>query len=322
MTDVIRADLRLPVRPVGGADMHIAVRIVGPGPDRLAPQPVILFCFPGGRMTKVYFDLDAEGDRSFSFAEAMAQRGIVTVSLDHLGVGGSSRPEDGYLLHPEVVADADAEAIAAVKEMFRRGAFGYPPLRDFSAVGVGHSMGGMLACWAQDRQKPFDAVAILGSGPYGLYEHLPQSLRPLADRPQAAREELEARLRAMGTAPLPAPPVQRQAQTFFLGGDRRGVAAMAEARTELINMCGMFVMIPGSWAPEAARLQIPVLLVYGDQDICQDPASTPKFFTRAAAISLAVLPNTGHSHFVFPSRDQLFEMVGDWALRRGQDRTG
>lgn len=322
MTDVIRVDDRASVRDVAGVGMAITLRVVGPRPDRLAPRPAVMFCFPGGRMTKAYFDLDADGDRSFSFAQAMAQRGIITVLLDHLGVGGSTHPHDGFLLHPDVVADADADAISAVKARLRAGAFGYPPLSDFRSIGVGHSMGAMLAAFVQTRHQAFDALAILGSGPYGLPEHLPKALQDLAHQPQRARDELEQRLRALGKSPLAPLPAQRKPQTIFRGGDRRGVAAIAQARTNLIAMCGMFVMIPGSWAPEAAGLQIPVLLVFGDQDICKDPAATPALFSGSSDVSLLLLPDTGHSHFIFPSREQLFETVGDWALQRGRNPSG
>ena len=45
-------------------------------------------------------------------ARRLAGRGLVVIAIDHLGVGESSRPDDGFALTPGLVADVNAFAIA------------------------------------------------------------------------------------------------------------------------------------------------------------------------------------------------------------------
>ncbi|HEY3696490.1 alpha/beta hydrolase [Phenylobacterium sp.] len=315
MSGIARRRLAVTVAPVAGDTApraEISVLVVTPPPERLAPEPAVLFCMPGGGLAKEYFDLDAEGDRSFSFAEAMAERGHITVALDHPGIGDSSKPEDGFLLHPQAVAAADAEAVARVKDMLRRGLEDFPPLPSFRSIGVGHSMGGMLTGWAQGQFAPYEAVAILGSGPHGLVQHLPETLQSLAGDPEAASRELVPRLRALGGPPYRKLVRTPLTETVFFQGDPRGLQAMRRATTPLIVVCGSFSMTPASWTPQAARIGTPVLLVYGDADICTEPRSVPASFPASPEITVSVIPQMGHCHFVYPTRDQLFRRVAAW----------
>ena len=81
----------------------LALEVVAPPPVAAAP-PVVLFCFPGGGMSRRYFDLTAPG---YSFAEYASERGFVVILADHPGVGDSDAPDDGWTLTPETVALAD-----------------------------------------------------------------------------------------------------------------------------------------------------------------------------------------------------------------------
>lgn len=312
MGDVVRIEQRIAVEG-GESGASIAVRIIGPEAGRVAARPLVLFGFPGGGMTKAYFDLDAGEDRSFSFAEAMAARGHLTVAVDHLGVGASTRPDDGYRLTVERVAAADAAAVAEVKRRLRGGLDGYVRLNAFSAVGVGHSMGAMITAWMQAHHASFDAIALLGAGPFGLQEYLPTRLKPLAGRPQAARDEIEAIMRASGAPPYGRMAASPEARRLLKGGSEAGALALAEARGELITVCGMFAMIPQSWAPEAAQICEPVLLGMGDQDLGERRAEGPGYFQGTSDLSTVLLLDTGHNHFVYESRGRLFAELAAWA---------
>src|SRR5581483_6258435 len=82
-------------------------------PPRLRTPPTALFCLPGGALTRRYYDLQPNHATTddFSFAVSLAARGFIVVTLDLLGVGGSSRPRDGFELTPDVLTTANTVAV-------------------------------------------------------------------------------------------------------------------------------------------------------------------------------------------------------------------
>lgn len=315
MADDQRIRFKIATAPVAGDSApaaEVAVLVVAPSADRLAEQPVVLFCLPGGSLTKGYFDLEVEGDRSFSFAQAMAERGWITVALDHPGVGESSRPEDGYLLTPAAVAAVDAEAIARVKAMLGEGLGDIPPLTGFRSIGVGHSMGGMLASYVQANFAPFEALAILGSGAHGMIQHLPDELRPLAGDPYLTRRELVPRMKALEAAPYRRLVRTPLTDKVFASGEAVGLRAVKAASSDLIVVCGWNSMTPGSWTPEAAALKTPLLVLFGDADLCPNPYLAPSAYSSCPELTLAIIADTGHNHFVYATRGRTFERIAAW----------
>lgn len=293
--------------------LTVATEMIFADPALLPAIPRVLFCLPGGGNTRGYFDLRVEADNSFSFAEAMAGRGHIVVLIDHLGIGGSSQPEDGYLLHPSVLAEAAVAAIDGIKARLREGGVaGLPPLAEFKAIGVGHSMGAMLSGLVQGRFSAWEGVVLLGAGPYGLEEQLFDQLKVLVNDPERTNRELVDILRATGVDAYLDMKTTPESKSMFNSGDKRGVSALREVRCHVLFAAGAFSMVPGSWAPEAAAIDVPVMLAFGDQDICDDPYKVPAYFTATPHLTLVVLPEAGHSHFVFPSREILFRRVADW----------
>jgi len=293
-------------------DATLAVRIVAPPSADLAAQPTVLFCAPGGGMTRLYYDLGDTDDRRFSFAEAMARQGWITVAIDHLGAGESSAVEDGYMIDPARITAAHAAAVQIMAERLRAGLDGYPPVPAFRMIGVGHSMGGMVAGWVQAHHRLYEAMVILGSGPYGFIAELDQGLHPLANDPDRARGEIVERMKALGIAPRLVLKSNPRSRAIFRGGDPAAVGWMRAARTPILSVVGSFTMIPKGWAPEAAAIDVPLLLMFGDDDICPEPRAVPGWFSSCPDISLGILADTGHSHFAFPSIDALTRRVAAW----------
>ena len=87
-----------------------------------AADAAVLLCFPGGGVHRQYFDMRPSGDASYSFAEALTSAGAVVVLIDHLGVGDSARPADGFALTAEVVAAGNAMATTGILARLRTGA--------------------------------------------------------------------------------------------------------------------------------------------------------------------------------------------------------
>ncbi len=281
-------------------------------PPRLRDPPTALFCLPGGGMNRGYFDLQGEG--GFSFAEHLCAHGFMVVTLDHLGIGDSTRPADGFELTPHILAAAMARAVAALRQELRAGTSQTPPLGQLYCVGVGHSMGAMLTAIQQAQHGGYDALALFGFSTRGLTVALtPQEARYAFD-PAGARDNVVRLARLRGTEPYP--PVGRSAQgrELFAGesADRRGVDALQRARAPLLLTAGLFSMIPGSCAPECAQINTPLLLAFGDRDMAGPPHEVPANYGGSPEVTLLVLPQTGHAHFLFPARAHLFRRVTAW----------
>ena len=284
-------------------------------PSRLRSPPVALFCLPGGAMNRRYFDLRAEGaGGEFSFAAHMTSRGFVVVTLDPLGIGGSSRPRDGFALTPDVLTEAHAIAVDAIRNALLTGELSGQPLPQLQTVGVGHSMGAMLTAMQQARQPRHAALMLFGFGTQGLPAALSaEELRFGAD-PAGARSNLVRLARLRSAEAYPQIGRSPQAKELFAGesADRRGVEALQLARAPLLVSAGLFSMIPGSCAPECAQIDTPLLLAVGERDIAGPTHQIPASFPASRDLTLLVLPGTGHCHFLFDSRLRLFERAAAW----------
>jgi pimeloyl-ACP methyl ester carboxylesterase len=293
-------------------------------PQHLAGPPTVLCCLPGGALTRGYYHLQASGGSQtnggqddFSFAACMTSQGFIVVTIDPIGIGGSSRPRDGFELTPDVLVAANVRAVESIRQDLVSGSLTdrLPPLPGLRTVGVGHSMGAMLTAMQQASDHQHVAVMLLGFGTKGLPGELSAEGAAFAGDPVGARENVVRLARARGGDPYPEIPPSRQARAIFAGenAEHRGVEALQSARAPLLVTAGLFSMIPGSSAAECARIDVPVLLAVGDRDIAGPPHQIPASFPASPDVTLLVLPATGHCHILFPSRPRLFRRAADWA---------
>jgi pimeloyl-ACP methyl ester carboxylesterase len=266
----------------------------------------VLFCVPGGGLHRGYFDLAAAGR---SFGRALAARGFAVVTIDSLGWGDSSRPRDGFALTPEVIAAANARAVEALGSELE------PRWPGLPRIGVGHSLGGLLAIVQQAEHESFDALVLLGVGTGGLRRMLSDEELAYADRPEALLPELVrlARQRSGGEAWFELPAAARAGAIFGGGADPAALAAMRLVGCEVVSVPALFSMLPGSSAPWAARVRVPIFLGIGERDITGPPHEVVASFPASPDVSLLVLPGTGHSHFAFASCEALFERIARWS---------
>ncbi|MDB5972530.1 MAG: alpha/beta hydrolase [Hydrocarboniphaga sp.] len=288
--------------------LQIAATLFEPSTD--TAEPILLVCLPGGGMNRGYFDLmPDDGDTSFSFARQMSKRGFHVLTMDHLGIGDSTRPADGYLLDTELLAQANDEALRQVLAGLREK---IPQLR---SIGVGHSMGAMLSLLQQARYKTHAAIALLGFSTRGLPDYTPPAQAGLAKDPGQLREQLPALARRMFREPYPKVQRDPQAKGIFGGStaEPRGIAALKAASDEpLLPLPAYHSMLPGNVAPAAALIDVPVFIAVGDRDMAGPPQQIPAAFTASRDIELQVLPETGHAHFLFAARHQLFDRLAVW----------
>lgn len=299
--------------------LSIAVDVVWPDLERLASPPRVFFCQPGGALGKGYYDLvTSDGDTAFSFARQMAAHGYITVAIDHLGIGGSSRPQDGFKLTPDILIEANARAVERIAAQLREGHFdpALPALPALQAIGVGHSMGGMLTILQQAQHRSYAALVVLGFGTRGMADYLPEAARAFSGDAAGARANIEALARAQGGEAYRELVLEggNNAREVYGGGaERPAVMALVAARERLLSVAGLFAMIPGSAAPDCAAIDTPVFIGVGDRDISGPPHAIAAAFTGSSDVSLLVLPKTGHSHFLFTSSAQLYTRIARWA---------
>jgi pimeloyl-ACP methyl ester carboxylesterase len=296
----------------GEGALEIAVEVVAPA----QPKPVVLVCLPGGAMTRRYWDLRAPGDDSFSFAREMAARGFISVLIDHLGVGESSRPADGYALDAFLLARANAHATEQVLARLRTGGAidGLGAMHNVTSVGIGHSMGAMLTVLQQAEAHQHRGIAVLGFSTRGLPEYLVGEAKELAGDPVAARREAARLAREMFREDYPKIGRSTDGSQLYAGlhAEAAGIEAIKPARERLLPVPAFMSMLPGNVAPEAARIAVPVFVGLGELDIAGPPQDAPKAFTSSRAVEFALLPKTGHSHFLFAGRRELFDRLARW----------
>jgi pimeloyl-ACP methyl ester carboxylesterase len=307
----------------GEGPLELAVDVLAPE----QPRPIALVCLPGGAMSRRYFDLQAPGDESFSFARKLAARGFICVLIDHLGVGESSRPADGYALTADVLAQANANATETAIARLRNGSAvkGLGAIPHVVSVGVGHSMGAMLTILQQAQARQHAGIAVLGFSTRGLPEYLSPEARELAKDPAAARREVPRLARAMFREPYPSIGRSSDGAQLYAGlhAEAAGVQAIKAARERLLPVPAYQSMLPGNVAPEATRIDVPVFVGLGELDMAGPPLDAPKAFTASPAVTFHLLPQTGHSHFLFPARRELFDRLAEWAgsLTQKDDNT-
>ena len=311
-----RVELRIDVAGVTelAGEQIIAVTVCLPDPERLPSRPIVAFCWPGGGYSRGYYDIRFEGFAGYSQAERHAERGIVTVACDHLGVGDSSEPDRSQLSY----ANATRIKAAVVDEVVRRLATGdlrsgYPQIADPLLIGMGQSYGGMLLVIQQGRLRTFDGIAILGFSAIGMERPAPPgggtsstggrvpASEAMTDRqimqyffhwedvPQAMID-----IDMKGEHPTREPPLPMWASARRPGG--RHWSPLPK----------------GVIAPWAAVVECPVFVGVGERDVCPDPHAEPGAYPQAMDVTLSITPRMGHMHNFAGTRDLLWNRLAYW----------
>ncbi|SFR89842.1 alpha/beta hydrolase [Sphingomonas jatrophae] len=301
---VRRVHRRVDVTAVAGIDQPAAMAAEILLPEGDARPRLLFVCLPGGGMNRRYFDLATPpGEAEVSFARAMLARGHAVALLDPLGVGESTVPDDAFLLHPDNMAAAIAVTAREILGALRGGtlAEGYPALPDIRSIGTGHSFGALLTTMQQAADPIHLAVALFGFQHRGLPDYLSDAERALP--PAEARARLIELARARSPDPfitLQAPPSKR-------------AISLSAAMDRVLTTPSLMALLPDAGAPDAAALDVPVLLALGDGDMHDQPHAAPALYRGSPDVTLLVLQDTRHNHFIYPSRTRLFDRVERWA---------
>ena len=265
--------------PLSGC-FEIAVDVIAPSHLPEERPAVVLACLPGGFLSRRYYDLEGPGgSRDYSFAEAMAVRGFITLAFDHIGVGESTKPdpiEGGYALGVEEIALANQRALEIALARLAEGdaLAGIPSAPLIESFGVGHSMGSALTVEQQALAAFHRGLILFSFTTRGVPRFLSPAQQQVADDPRLARQSLAKLTReAMGT-PYPASASDSEGDrvaAFGVGtAPPSAEEALHGASSNLLGMAGLLSMIPGAHAPSAERIQVPVLIALGDHDLHDD----------------------------------------------------
>jgi pimeloyl-ACP methyl ester carboxylesterase len=304
--EIAREMRRIPIRvdtDVCGAPGWICGDIFLP--DELAPiRQVVLFCFPGGGVTRGYFNIP--GATSFSFVRAMTARGFVCATFDHPGTGESSVPGDGFALDGAAIAAAGAEAVRYVAKGLRLGrvSASVPPMERCVCIGIGHSMGAMIVTLQQNGELLYDAAALLCFTTRGLPEVLTEEEFEVAAMKEHTAADYARLAQARFGVPFPSIAPAR--------GDSAAAQGLAAVAGALAATSAIQSMLPGNVAREAASLKTKLFLAAGDRDLTGPPHAIPAAFSGCNDLRLVVVPGAGHHPFVTEGAPRLYACMAEW----------
>ncbi|ORW09999.1 alpha/beta hydrolase [Mycobacterium kyorinense] len=266
------------------------------------PNPTVLVCLPGGTYNRGYWHLDVPGRGRYNFAEYAAKRGYSVVAIDPLGTGDSTRPNRDISL-----ADIGAALACAVA--------GLPEITGSTErpVALAHSLGGYLAKLQQTAARSYTALAILGC--------TNQHVAPLNLDPEfiaaAATPQGRAALIDQFASMIPEPYMDTSRdwlQSWFHLADVPPDVVQADNLTTIsvAPQCFSAAAIPGVTADEAALVDVPVFLGYGEMDVSPDPHSEARFYSRSPDVTTFVVPGSAHCHNMASTRHLLWQRLLDW----------
>jgi alpha-beta hydrolase superfamily lysophospholipase len=294
-------------------------------PDARPPE-VLVFAYPGGALGRGYFDLRFAGYAGYSQAEHLTARGIGLVAVDHLGVGDSSALPDRADQTIEMLADANAAAVAEFCRRWRDGA-----ITDSLAgaelprlAGLGHSMGACLLIAQQARRRCFAELALLGF-----------SARHTAYPALTGGGVLDIRFPSRGQDPVASPPSrpftrEEKRHTYFYDdvpaalvdadldaalGPPAGTTPSAVTvpwRSRTRPVCAAAMCSPGVVANEAAMIDVPVLVGIGERDVITDPALELAGYPRVPDFTLVRIARMSHMHNFAGTRALLWDRIARW----------
>ena len=295
---------------------EIAADVVLPptGSTEKVEPAALLFCLPGGFLSRKYYDLGAARDPSYSFAEFMAARGFAVVAVDHIGCGESSRPKDleaGFLLGVDALAAANESARIEIAGRLQS-EFG---VKRFRSIGVGHSMGSAMTVAQQANFRAHEALVLQSFSTAGLVRFLQGDEADYANSPERAHREIGELARArFGTPyPLGASESDEGTRAAFSAGTAPDVVYkyLQQASTNLLGVPGLLTMIPGAYAPYAELVDVPVFVGVGDHDLGRVDG-VPPMLPRSTEVATYTLRDSWHCHNVANTRLELWERIRVW----------
>jgi len=305
-----------PVEPEGIGPVAVAAWIFPP--TRQAEQrgdpPSWLLCLPGGTYRGLaYFDRQVPGcsPAAFSMARVLAAQGIGSVVIDNLGTGDSPVPDhvSGWHLTRQVYADAYRQLTEQLRERLTTGALcdGLAPVAQPFVVGVGHSMGGMLALQLQASSGVCDALCLLGWAT--------RTLVPLDEL--FASVGMSADLLATLITPngyVPPAALRASVRSWFFAPSVPTDLIEADEQDATVMPAGMLESVtPGALSGEAAQVRCPLFLGFAaGQEVTSSPHEEVAAYPAVRSLTLFVQSQANHCANFAPTRFELWDEIAAW----------
>ena len=293
-------------------------------PDPRAASGCIIFASPGGGYGRGYYDMCLPGHVGYSQAAHHVEKGHVLIAYDHLGVGDSSI-DDLALLTIEDIAAHNHDAVTQVADQIRKGSLcpEFPALPRAAIIGIGQSMGGGVSIIMQGRHRSFDAIGVLGYS--AVHTVLPQRTQAEVEQGAAMYDydrdtdshTLSVERSSAGVSDFVYPFHWEDVAPDILEVDMADgypIRRVAPAFGSLtIPNCVVAMMSPGFVAREAAIVDVPVFLGFGERDTSPDVYGEAAAFPNVRDISLFIVPRMAHMHNFASTRRLLWDRLSDWS---------
>jgi len=295
--------------------LHTQVTVHLPDPAARRDPPVVVFAFPGGGASRGMYCMEAPTTLAYSQARWHAERGIVFVSCDHLGTGGSSHPDPASLSTPYPLAWANEATVHGVLGLLETGALvpGHPRLRDPVVLGIGHSMGANLTIVLQAHRETFAGIGVLGYSAIHTALPHPPGIDPRPPRRQPRLHPPEGRdVSAPGAH-------DRAVRRYMNRWDAEEAAEVKRHEWEIplasrtMPPAARFMNAAGVVTEEASWIEVPVFLGFGERDVTRNPWEEPRYYWRSRDVTLAVIPRMSHGMNSASTRVMLWRRLQHWA---------
>jgi pimeloyl-ACP methyl ester carboxylesterase len=300
--------------PVQGSVARIAAWVFAPHHASDLLPSLWLLCLPGGTYRGLaYFDRQVPGytPYAYSMARWLAQQGLGSIVIDHLGTGESTGNVSADPLSAEQYADAYAHLAQQVREQLSAGTLiaGLAPLlpEHLWLAATGHSFGGRVATLTQSIHACFDALVLLGSPSNDERVNLAQF--GIGNDMETTWQHWASQFQH-GCVSIP----REQLRSFFYGSMDipRELIDADEAEAMPIPLGLLAFMLPGAVQDAARRITCPLFLGFGESDIIACPRSDPQAYASASSITLYVQRGASHCANFAPNRFDLWTGLAAW----------
>jgi hypothetical protein len=204
-----------------------------------------------------------------------------------------------------VVARANHEAASQLFARLAEGSLhgSLPALRDFIRIGGGHSMGGMMTIVQQARHRTYDGVMIMGYTADSVYSTVNgQKLRMADFLPQGDYPDYSS------------PDRSSMHENFHWKDVLAAVIAADDAlAAETPTSIGFDSIRTGIVREEAGKIDVPVYICLGEQDVSPDPHAEPGFYRASNDVTLHLLPRSAHCQTFASTRHQMWNRMHRWS---------